>query len=156
MDSPPPRDILDRLAILMLAWLAALAAQPARMAAILAAASQAGECCLCYLKCVSIRVIVVRGEQHTYVFEAVEVLVALVAVFALVRLLLLHAHFPWEWLRCLRVDNGECAVSVLVQLLSLVTVLLVVSALSISDKTRAGKKSLGSQVMHARPTAGAS
>lgn len=133
---PPPRDMLDRLAMLILAWLAALAAQPARMAAMLAAASQAGECCLCYFRVLAFEPLRTWAPNNTYVFEAIKILVPLVAILALVRLFLLHAHLAREWLRCLRVDNGERAVSILVQLLGLMTVLLVVSALSISDKIR--------------------
>lgn len=83
------------------------------------------------------------GRINTYVFEAIKILVPLVAILALVRLFLLHAHLAREWLRRLWVDNGERAVSILVQLLGLMAVLLVVSALSISDKIRGkGKKKL--------------
>lgn len=63
----------------------------------------------------------------TYIFESVQVLVPLTADLALVRLLLLHAECARVWRRCLRVDDGEGAVAVLVQLLRLVTVRLVVS-----------------------------
>lgn len=63
----------------------------------------------------------------TYIFESVQVLVPLTADLALVRLLLLHAECARVWRRCLRVDDGEGAVAVLMQLLRLVTVRLVVS-----------------------------
>lgn len=63
----------------------------------------------------------------TYVFETVEVLVSLAACFAIEWLLLLHAESPRIWRTGFGINDGECAVAVLVQLLRLVTVGFVIS-----------------------------
>lgn len=62
--------------------------------------------------------------MSTVVLEPVEVLVALATHLASVRLLLLHADSAGVWYRGKRVDDGESAVLVLLQLLVLVAVLL--------------------------------
>jgi uncharacterized membrane protein len=83
-----------------------------------------------------------QKKYRAYIFESIEILVALIAVFALVGLFLLHAHFTRIRCGCLRVDDGEGSIPVFVQLLGLVTVLFVISALSISDKTREAEKKM--------------
>lgn len=60
------------------------------------------------------------------ILQAVQILVALPANLASVRLLLLHTHRARVRNTRRRVDDGECAVGVLLELLVLVTVLLVV------------------------------
>lgn len=63
-----------------------------------------------------------------YVFKTVQVLVALVTIFALVWLLLLHTRLARIRRRCLRIYDGERTVSVLMELLILMTMLFVVPA----------------------------
>ena len=58
------------------------------------------------------------------VFEPVEVFVTFAANFALVRLLLFHAQGAWVGGKGGRIDNGEGAVGVLVQLLVIMSVLV--------------------------------
>jgi hypothetical protein len=65
--------------------------------------------------------------MRSVVFQTVQVLVALAAHFAAIRLLLLHADGSGIRDRSQRVDNRESAVFVLLQLLVLVTVLLTIS-----------------------------
>lgn len=77
------------------------------------------------------------------IFETIQVLVTLSADFALEGLLLFHAHRTGIWCTCLRVDDGERTVSVLVQLLCgmavcfvvLQTVLVLVCLLAANDRT---------------------
>jgi hypothetical protein len=83
---------------------------------------------------------------HTYVFQAVEVLVPLAACFAVERLLLFHTEGTWIRSTSLWVNDRKGSVAVLVQLLGLVTVSLVVSvqlakrlASSISSQTRGNR-----------------
>ena len=63
------------------------------------------------------------GRVRTVVLEAVEVLVSFTAHLASIGLLLLHSHSAGVWYRCERVDDGESAVLILLELLILVTVL---------------------------------
>lgn len=60
------------------------------------------------------------------VFEAVEVLVSLVAHVAFIWLLLLHAYRARIWLVVIRIQDGECAIPVLLQPLVLVSMRFVV------------------------------
>ncbi len=76
-----------------------------------------------------------REYRETYIFQTIQVLVSLVTVFTLVWLLLLHSSFTGIRRRCLGIDDGKGAVSIFMQLLVLMTVLLVVPALSVSDIT---------------------
>lgn len=98
---------------------------------------QGGECCLCYSVSVGGRT--QGGEEETYVFETVEVLVTLAADLTLIWLLLFHAESAWVGRRGFRVDDGESAIAILMQLLGLVTVSLVVSVHMVSDCSEAGK-----------------
>jgi hypothetical protein len=63
----------------------------------------------------------------TYIFEAVEVLVSLIADLTRVGLLFLHAKSTRVWYTRVWVDNGESAVLVLVQLLVRVSMSFVIS-----------------------------
>ena len=58
------------------------------------------------------------------VLETIQVLVALAANLATVRLLLLHADGAGIWNGCRRVDDGEGTIGILLELLILVAVLL--------------------------------
>lgn len=64
--------------------------------------------------------------RGTYVFQPVQVLVALSACLAAKRLLLFHTQGSWIRRTCFGVDNRESAVTVFMQLLSLMTMRLVV------------------------------
>lgn len=57
------------------------------------------------------------------VLQAVQILVSLLADFAFVWLLLLHTHGAWVWCRCLRIDNRESAVCIIVEPLVVVAML---------------------------------
>lgn len=61
--------------------------------------------------------------MRAVILQTVEVLVALAADFAAVGLLLLHANGAWIGDRSDGVDDGECAVVVLLKLLVLMAVL---------------------------------
>lgn len=66
-------------------------------------------------------------STSTYVFQSVQVLIALATNIALVWLLLLHTKSARIWRRSLWVDDRESSITVLVQLLSLMTMGLMVS-----------------------------
>ncbi len=69
-----------------------------------------------------------RGrERKTYIFETVEILVSLAASLAVKWLLLLHAESSGIWCTGFRIHNGECAVSVFVQLLRQMAVRFMIS-----------------------------
>jgi len=57
------------------------------------------------------------------VFKTIQVLVALAAYVAFVRLFFFHAHCTGIWCGCLRIDNGECSICVIMQSLVVVAVL---------------------------------
>lgn len=78
-------------------------------------------CCWTASACTSI-----MGVCATHVFQAVKVLVTLAAGFTAERLLLLHPQCSGVRSTGLRVDDGKGTVSILVQLLCLVTMCLVV------------------------------
>jgi len=72
--------------------------------------------------------------RDTYVFQAVQVLVPLAADVTFIWLLLLHPEGTRIWGGCLRIDNGERPISILVQLLRLMTVRLVIPrSMSVTD-----------------------
>lgn len=75
----------------------------------------------------------------TYVFQAVKVLVTLAAGFTAERLLLLHAQRSRIRSTGLRVDDGKGTVSILVQLLCLVTMCLVVPAILLVCRLAGGE-----------------
>lgn len=87
--------------------------------------SHMGECCLC---CIRRQFIVSLFDEssNTYVFEAIQVLVAFATDVTLEGFLFLHAKGAGIGCRGLGVDNGERAIAVLVQLLACVTMSLVV------------------------------
>lgn len=55
--------------------------------------------------------------RDTYIFKPIQILVALSTNFALEGLFLLHTERPRIGSAGLGVDNGECAITILVQLL---------------------------------------
>lgn len=63
------------------------------------------------------------GSVGSVVLQAVQVLVALPAVFASVRLLLLHAHSAWIGGGSFWVKNRESSISVVMELLVSMSVL---------------------------------
>ncbi len=74
-------------------------------------------------------IIVSRGSSSlrmTYVFQPIQILVSLATDIAFVRLLLFHAESSWVGGRSLRIHDRKRAVSILMQLLRLVTVRLVI------------------------------
>lgn len=64
---------------------------------------------------------------HAYIFKTVQILVTLATSFAVEGLLLLHTECAGVGSACLGIDNGKCAVTILVQLLCLVAMRLVIS-----------------------------
>lgn len=60
------------------------------------------------------------------IFETIEVLVSFVAHVALIWLLLLHPNRARIWLVVIWIQNGESAISILLQPLVLVTMSLVI------------------------------
>lgn len=65
-------------------------------------------------------------RRSTYVFQPVQVLVPLATDVAFVRLLLFHAKSSRIRCRGLGVNNRECAITIFMELLSLVAMGLVV------------------------------
>ena len=63
----------------------------------------------------------------TYIFQAVQILVAFATDLAFVRLLLFHTECAWIWCRGFRIDNGECSVAIFVEALCLMAMSLVIS-----------------------------
>ena len=57
------------------------------------------------------------------IFEAIEILIPFAADIAPIGLVLLHAEGSWVRAESVGIDNGECAVFVCGELLSVVTVL---------------------------------
>jgi hypothetical protein len=86
---------------------------------------QGGECCLCYSD-VS-RSAERKIREAAYIFESVKILVALATNLAFVRLLLFHTQSTRVRGRCFWIYNREGTISILMQLLGLVTVCLVIS-----------------------------
>jgi hypothetical protein len=74
----------------------------------------------------------IRREGETYIFQTVQVLIALSADIALVWLLLLHTKSSRVWGRSLGVNDRKRAIPVLVELLGLMSVCLVVSNIEVS------------------------
>lgn len=85
---------------------------------------QGGECCLC---CWCVSRSLMEWSEITHVFEAVQILVTLSTNVTLIRLLLLHTQCSRIWCRGFWVDNRECSISIFMQLLSLMSVCLVIS-----------------------------
>jgi hypothetical protein len=84
-----------------------------------------------------------RGFCVSHVFQAVKVLVTLAAGFTAERLLFLHAQCSGVRSTGLRVDDGKGTVSILVQLLCLVTMCLVVPATLSVCRLAGGETLLG-------------
>lgn len=68
-------------------------------------------------------------RKNPYVFQAVQILVTLATNVALIWLLLLHAECAGIGRRCLGIHNGESPIAILMELLSLMSMRLVVSEL---------------------------
>lgn len=64
------------------------------------------------------------------ILQTIQVLVPLLANFALVRLLLLHAHSPRVWRRGLWVNNGKGPIGIIVKALVVVAMLEDISAIN--------------------------
>ena len=67
------------------------------------------------------------GILKTYIFETIQVLVALSADFALIWLLLFHAKSSGIWGMCVRINYRESSIGIIVQLLGLMAVSFVIS-----------------------------
>jgi hypothetical protein len=68
------------------------------------------------------------------VLEAIQILVPLLTHFALVRLLLLHAHSTWIRRRGLWVDNGKGPIGIIVKPLVVVSMLEYILALNTKSR----------------------
>jgi hypothetical protein len=70
----------------------------------------------------------------TMVLQTVQILISLAAVFATIWFLLLHAKRTWVWCRRLGIDDRDCSIWVLLQLLIGVTMLFSVLASALEEK----------------------